>query len=404
MSYLPMSNDLRRVRATENVQMQRQFGSGLGAQAAMQNPNYELGSGSALRQAPRQLGTQSGAMRREARRLRKQGYTAQAGQLAGAAAMQKLQEGSAIKSEAQRGREMGQMIQQAEANRQMQGLTQDLMNLRREQIQAERDRLAADKAEPDWTQPRYAQSSKATSSLPSSGTTAKSVGSTGTASTSNQTSLSTLDPAQMETEGSGQAGGMLTGAVPAAPAAPKPSLIGGKPASEVLASYRDQRAKESDPEGYARKKRREAIQQEAKARAAKQTDGGIVGYTMAELAETGGYEYKAVTPEQQAGADAYSFDQKQSAAQAEKDKATRAQDAESARLNKRAEELLKGYGGKTSTPMPSELASLNTGRLNTGGLKTGRLKTGRPETGRLKTGGLRTGGLNTGRLRTGLIT
>lgn len=85
-----------KANATQNVMFARAFGSGLDANAAMQNPNYELGSGSALRQAPRQIGTASGAMRREARRLRKEGYAAQAGEMAGLASKTKLAEGSAI--------------------------------------------------------------------------------------------------------------------------------------------------------------------------------------------------------------------------------------------------------------------------------------------------------------------
>lgn len=111
-----------RERAAQNVMFQRQHGSGLDTLAAMQDPNYEIGTGGALQQAPRQIGTKSGAMRREARRLRKQGYTAQAGQLAGAAARQKLMEGSAIKKESARGVEAAQQIQTGEMAMQQQDL------------------------------------------------------------------------------------------------------------------------------------------------------------------------------------------------------------------------------------------------------------------------------------------
>jgi len=135
-----INSDLQRVRATEDVQMQRQYGSGLGTQAAVQSPDYELGSGSALRAAPRRLGSQSGDMRRAARRLRKQGYSRASEQMAMGAEMQRLGEGSAIKSEAQRGREAAQQMQQQDQLRQMQGLTQDLIGLRRGQIQRERER------------------------------------------------------------------------------------------------------------------------------------------------------------------------------------------------------------------------------------------------------------------------
>ena len=338
----------RAARAAQNVMFQRQYGTGLDTQAAMQSPDYQLGSGSSLRQAPRRLGTRSGDMRREARRLRKQGYMAQAGQLAGAAAAQKLQEGSAIKSEAQRGIETGQRIQAGGLAQQQQELTEKYMDYTSRLLDKRMQDLE-DKEQPtngfeiQWGGKPYPAS-------PSSGATSKDAVEIGTVPTSNQTPVSTLDQAQMETEGSGQLGGMLTVTGPEAPTAPtaptalKPSLIDNKPASEVLAAFRDQRARESDPEGYARRQqRRKTIRQELNARLAKKADGGIEGYTMAELADDGGYEAKTVSSGQKAGYDAYFFDKKQAAAQAEKDKATRAQDAEIAKQRRRAEELMRGY-------------------------------------------------------------
>lgn len=101
--------------AAAKVMQARQYGSGLEANAAMQNPDYELGSGSALRQGPRQIGTASGAMRREARKLRKEGYMGAAQKMALDASQVGLAEGSAITSEAQRGRMSGQRIEAAEA-------------------------------------------------------------------------------------------------------------------------------------------------------------------------------------------------------------------------------------------------------------------------------------------------
>lgn len=152
MTTSSISPDLRRARATENVALQRQYGSGLGAQAAMQSPDYELGSGSALRAAPRRLGTRSGDMRREARRLRKQGYGRAAEQMALGAAQQKLSEGSSIKSEAQRGREAFQQQQQQDQMRQMQGLMQDAIGLRRSLIDEELEKLRRRRAARD---PRF---------------------------------------------------------------------------------------------------------------------------------------------------------------------------------------------------------------------------------------------------------
>ncbi len=68
-----------------------------GAQAA------PLGAGSALRQAPRELGSLSGRLRRAGRAARRDGATAEANKLFGAAAMQGLREPN-ILSEEQRGR------------------------------------------------------------------------------------------------------------------------------------------------------------------------------------------------------------------------------------------------------------------------------------------------------------
>lgn len=115
-------------QAAQDVMYQREFGSGIDAGKRMQDPDYVLGSGSSLRQAPRLIGPKSGAMRREARRLRKQGYTAQAGQLAGAAAQQKLMEGSAIKSEGARALETAQQMQAGQLARQQQDLASNQIN------------------------------------------------------------------------------------------------------------------------------------------------------------------------------------------------------------------------------------------------------------------------------------
>ena len=68
-----------------------------GAQAA------PMGSGSALRQAPRELGSLSGRLRRAGRAARRDGATAEANKLFGAAARQDLREPN-ILSEEQRGR------------------------------------------------------------------------------------------------------------------------------------------------------------------------------------------------------------------------------------------------------------------------------------------------------------
>jgi hypothetical protein len=91
--------------AAQNVMFQRQYGTGLGTLAAMQDPNYELGSGSALRQPARSIGPASGKFRRAARRLRRQGYGAAAQQMAAAGELAHMSK-SSIDTQALRGQRM----------------------------------------------------------------------------------------------------------------------------------------------------------------------------------------------------------------------------------------------------------------------------------------------------------
>lgn len=84
--------------ATENVMAAR---TGLGALAAMQDPSYEIGSGSPLRKKSEPIGPASGEGRRAARRLRRQGYGRAAEQTAMAAETARFSEPS-ITSDATR--------------------------------------------------------------------------------------------------------------------------------------------------------------------------------------------------------------------------------------------------------------------------------------------------------------
>jgi len=102
--------------AAQNVMFQRQYGTGLGTLAAMQDPNYELGSGSALRQPARSIGPASGKFRRAARRLRRQGYGAAAQQMAAAGELARMGEPS-IDTPALRGQRMAQRIAAAKEAR-----------------------------------------------------------------------------------------------------------------------------------------------------------------------------------------------------------------------------------------------------------------------------------------------
>ena len=102
--------------AAQNVMFQRQYGTGLGTLAAMQDSNYELGSGSALRQPARSIGPASGKFRRAARRLRRQGYGGAAQQMAMAGEMARMNEPS-IDTPALRGQRMLQKMATAKEAR-----------------------------------------------------------------------------------------------------------------------------------------------------------------------------------------------------------------------------------------------------------------------------------------------
>jgi len=126
-------------QAAQNVMVQREFGTGLGTFQAMQDPSYQLGSGSSLRQPARKIGTKSGDMRRAARRLRKRGYTSQAGQMALAAETQRLSEPD-IRRPEDRAMEMaGRMQMGREAQKQ-----QDLQSKYNEYISRLLDKRMSD--------------------------------------------------------------------------------------------------------------------------------------------------------------------------------------------------------------------------------------------------------------------
>ena len=78
---------------------------GLEKNKAMQSDAYVLGSGSSLRKAPRELGTQSGAMNRAGRRLQRKGAWGEAQKMFGGAEAQRLNEGSRISTPQRRDQE-----------------------------------------------------------------------------------------------------------------------------------------------------------------------------------------------------------------------------------------------------------------------------------------------------------
>ena len=95
--------------ATQNVMFKKEFGSGLDALAAMQDPNYELGSGSSLLKPSRSIGPASGKFRRAARSLARDGDREGAARMRLAGEMVRMGE-PAIDTPAGRGQRMFQKI------------------------------------------------------------------------------------------------------------------------------------------------------------------------------------------------------------------------------------------------------------------------------------------------------
>jgi hypothetical protein len=84
------SQEFQQQMKGREVALRRASGDLLGAQEAMQDENYGLGSGSALRQKPQPIAPEWTKMNRAARRLRRQGYTREAGQMASLAEVERL--------------------------------------------------------------------------------------------------------------------------------------------------------------------------------------------------------------------------------------------------------------------------------------------------------------------------
>jgi hypothetical protein len=104
--------------AAQNVIFQREYGTGLGSLAAMQDPNYKIGSGSPLRQPSRAIGPESGKARRASRRLRRQGYGRAAEQMAMAGEMVRANEPSIDTPALRAGRLLGKIDASKEVRKQ----------------------------------------------------------------------------------------------------------------------------------------------------------------------------------------------------------------------------------------------------------------------------------------------
>jgi hypothetical protein len=72
------------------VLLRREAGDLLGAQEQMQDPNYQLGSGSSLRKTPQPLAPDWTRMNRASRRLRRKGFAAEAAKMASMAELERL--------------------------------------------------------------------------------------------------------------------------------------------------------------------------------------------------------------------------------------------------------------------------------------------------------------------------
>lgn len=90
LNLMQPSQEFQQQMKGREVALRRASGDGLGALNAMQDKNYVLGSGSALRQKPEPIAPEWTKMNRAARRLRRQGYTQEAGQMASLAEMERL--------------------------------------------------------------------------------------------------------------------------------------------------------------------------------------------------------------------------------------------------------------------------------------------------------------------------
>ena len=103
---------------------------GLGREKAMQSGSYQLGSGSSLRQTPRELGRLSGAMDRAGRKLIRKGAAAQGFAMFGKAATQRSNEGSAISTPERLAREEEERRQRINLIGATQQRMRDYQNLR----------------------------------------------------------------------------------------------------------------------------------------------------------------------------------------------------------------------------------------------------------------------------------
>ena len=97
------------------------------AVAGQKDEDQPFGFGGALSQAPRELGTKSGALRRAGRAARRMGATTQANQLFGAAAMQGINEPN-IMTEEQRGRVAAKQQEAIDLTRQNQAYNKKYMD------------------------------------------------------------------------------------------------------------------------------------------------------------------------------------------------------------------------------------------------------------------------------------
>ena len=120
------SPEQRAFDATQKVMQSR----GLARLEAMQSDDYKIGSGSSLRQTPRELGSTRGRMRRAARALRRQGATGEANKMFAMAELAGMDEPNIVTEEERKRRE-AEKIQEASllaSNQEKSGQARDMAN------------------------------------------------------------------------------------------------------------------------------------------------------------------------------------------------------------------------------------------------------------------------------------
>tara|TARA_R100000458_G_C8278125_1_gene253976 strand:- start:6370 stop:6945 length:576 start_codon:yes stop_codon:yes gene_type:complete len=135
------SPEQRAFDATQKVMQS----SGLDRLEAMQSDDYTIGSGSSLRQTPRELGSERGRMRRAARALRRQGATGEANKMFAMAELAGMDEPNIVteeerkRREAEKNQEAALIASNQEKSQQARDMANRLANKKRRGVVEEKD-------------------------------------------------------------------------------------------------------------------------------------------------------------------------------------------------------------------------------------------------------------------------